>query len=65
MWAPMVLEGDRVRVTAVDREDYVGEDEGRVTTDENGRPVMAVRTDRQDGSNDLAVMAPTATLRGA
>lgn len=65
LWAPMVTAESRVQVTAVEREDYVGEDEGNVPTDENGRPVMAVRTDYADGSNDLAVMAPTATLGGS
>jgi len=51
--APMVQAGQRVRVTAVDREDYIG-------TEKVG-PVMAVKTERADGSNDVAVFAPTAT----
>jgi len=34
-----------------------------VPTDGNGRPVMAIRTERPDGSNDVMMFAPTA--RGA
>ena len=30
-------------------------------TDENGRPIMAVRTEYADGHTDMAVLAPTAT----
>jgi hypothetical protein len=52
--APMVREGDRVQVRAVEREDYIG--------DSNAGRVMAVVTDRPDGSNDTAVFAPTATI---
>ena len=40
------------RHVAVEREDYIG-------TDIAG-PIMAIRTDRPDGSNDIAVLAPTA-----
>lgn len=57
--APLVEEGVRVQVTAVDREDYVGSELAQ--TDETGRPVMAVRTDYEDGRNDTVVFAPTAT----
>jgi hypothetical protein len=49
------------RLVVVDREDYVGNE--IVRTDGNGRPVMAVRTERADGSNDCHVFAPTATYR--
>lgn len=59
--APMVLDGQRSRVLAVEREDYIGRE--IVQYDGNGRPVMAVRTDHWDGSNDVIVNAPTA--RGA
>lgn len=46
------------------REDYVGDEVG-VATDEDGRPVMAIRTEKADGSNDTHVFAPTARLTGA
>ncbi len=58
--APLVQEGSDARVRAVVREDYVGTEEG-VTHDSEGRPVMAIVTERPDGSNDLVVLAPTAT----
>lgn len=60
--APMIEEGIRVQVTAVEREDYVAGE--KVVTNEAGRPIMAVRTDYSDGHNDVAVMAPTATVTG-
>ena len=53
--APMVEAGVKVRVTAKEREDYIG-------TEKAGR-VMSVVTERADGSNDVAVFAPTATLK--
>lgn len=55
--APLVLEGTRCKVVAVEREDYTGREDVRY--DGEGRPVMAVRTVRDDGE-DLAVFAPTA-----
>ena len=58
--APMVLEGSDVKVEAVVREDYVGGES--VTTDDEGRPILAVVTTRPDGSNDAAVMAGCATV---
>jgi cephalosporin hydroxylase len=59
LWAPMVSAGQRCKVEAEERADYVGDE--LVRTDMNGRPVMAVRTTRDDGE-DLAVYAPCATL---
>lgn len=56
--APMVPAGTRCKVEAVEREDYVGSE--LVQTDGEGRPVMAVLTTRDDGT-DLAVLAPCAT----
>lgn len=56
--APFLPAGTRARVEARDRDDYVGGD--MVTTDGDGRPVMAVVTTRDDGE-DVAVMAPCAT----
>jgi hypothetical protein len=57
LMAPLVLEGVRCKVTAEERQDYVGREDVRL--DGEGRPVMAVRTTRDDGE-DLAVFAPTA-----
>lgn len=47
-----------VRVRAVVREDYVGNERG-LTFDAKGKPVMAVVTEYPDGSNDTAVYAPS------
>ena len=55
--APMVPAGDRARVVAVEREDYVGRAD--VQVDGYGRPISAVRTEREDGSNDTLILAPT------
>lgn len=58
--APMVLEGVRCKIVVEERQDYVGREQ--VRTDGEGRPVMAVRTVRDDGE-DLVVYAPTAVAR--
>lgn len=62
--APMVpaaeVEQRKTRVRAIEREDYVGRTS--VTTDENGKVIMAVETERSDGSTDLAVQAPCINL---
>jgi hypothetical protein len=58
---PLQPEGSRVRHVVVEREDYVGSED--VQTDDNGRPVMAVLTERPDGSNDTVVYAPAARGR--
>lgn len=42
------------RQVVVEREDYLGA--------ENADPMMAVRTERGDGSNDCTVFAPTARI---
>jgi hypothetical protein len=67
--APMVevrsisgeLDHRKVRLVRVEREDYVGR--AVVRTDGEGRPAMAVRTERADGSNDAHVFADTAVFR--
>ncbi len=56
--APMVPAGTRAKVSAVERGDWVGAEQ--VQTDGEGRPVMAITTERDDGI-DCAVLAPTAT----
>jgi len=58
--APMVEAGTRAKVTAVEREDYIGNETVQLSPE--GRPVMAVVTEREDG-NDVTVFAPTATAR--
>lgn len=58
--APMVPAGTKVKVSSVEREDYIANE--IVQTDSSGRPVMAVITEREDG-NDVTVFAPTATAR--
>jgi hypothetical protein len=58
--APLVLEGADCKVTAVERGDYLRDEEQR--TGDDGIPYMAVRTDHGDGRNDLAVFAPVATF---
>lgn len=51
---PMVEEHEKARVLFIEREDYVG-DEVELTYI-NRRPVMALRTERWDGSNDCIVL---------
>jgi hypothetical protein len=60
--APMVQIGTKARVVLREREDYVGVED--VQFDSTGRPVMAIDTIRDDGSNDVAVFAPTAHVTG-
>lgn len=57
--APMVPAGIRAKVEAVEREDYIGSE--LVQVNDQGRPIAAVVTTRDDG-NDVAVYAPTAQL---
>ena len=45
------------RHRVMEREDYIGT--------ELASPIMAVRTERGEGSNDCTVFAPTARLQGA
>lgn len=57
--APMVPAGTKAKVTAHEREDYIGNDQVQL---HEGRPVMSVVTERDDGQ-DVVVFAPTATAR--
>ncbi len=57
--APMLPAGTRAKVEHVEREDYVGDEKVQLDP-ERGRPVMAVRTTRDNGQ-DTAVFAPVAT----
>lgn len=58
--APLVPEGTRAKTEAVDREDYVGDE--IVQIDDDGRPIMATHTTRDDGE-DRIVFAPTVKAR--
>jgi predicted RNA-binding Zn-ribbon protein involved in translation (DUF1610 family) len=57
--APFLPAGTKAKVELVEREDYVGKEVVRLDP-ELGRPVMAVKTTRDDGE-DVIVFAPTAT----
>jgi hypothetical protein len=59
----MILAGSGARTRAVVREDYVGDEIAQYN--QWGQPISAVVTDRPDGSNDVTVLAPTATLKVA
>ncbi len=59
--APMVPAGTKVKITAHEREDYIGNETVQLSPD--GRPFMSIVTEREDGSNDVTVFAPTATAR--
>jgi hypothetical protein len=58
--APLTPEGVRCEVRVHEREDYVRG--AMVTTNSEGRPIMAVETIRDDG-NDIRVFAECATTR--
>ena len=60
--APLLPAGTSAKVEAVEREDYVGSDTVQLDP-ERGRPVMAVVTTRDDGTDRL-VFAPAATASG-
>jgi hypothetical protein len=56
---PLVHEGVKAKVEAVDREDYIGQED--VQFDGEGKPTMAVVTTRDDGE-DCTIYAPVAGL---
>jgi hypothetical protein len=58
---PEGLTPGSVRHVPVVREDYAGAEQGLVT-DDDGRIISAVRTERADGSNDCHAFAPLATI---
>lgn len=62
--APMVPAGTKAKVTLREREDYVNGDNVQLDP-ERRRPVMSIVTERDDGKQDVAVFAPTATAKGA
>lgn len=60
---PMVPAGTKAKVTLREREDYVNGDMVQLDP-ERRRPVMSIVTERDNGKQDVAVFAPTATARG-
>lgn len=60
---PMVLAGIKARIVLRERDDYVGGERVRLDP-ERRRPVMSIVTQRETGQ-DVVVLAPTATARGA
>lgn len=58
--APMRREGELVKITVNEREDYIAGEDVQYA---NGRPVMNVVTEYPDGRTDVAVYAPTAHSR--
>jgi len=51
-----------MRLVAVERGDFIGKEVG-VRTDAEGKAIMAVQTERADGSHDTHVFAPAAYAR--
>lgn len=62
MSLPMIREGEKAAVRLIDREDYVGADNGKVRTDAEGRVFMRSEVEHADGHVDVCVYAPVATL---
>lgn len=60
--APMLPDGTKAKVEAIEREDYVGREIVQLDP-EKRRPVMAVKTTRDTGE-DRIVFAPTASASG-
>jgi hypothetical protein len=57
----MIQAGVKAKVKAVEREDYIGQEE--VQYDGEGRPIQSVITTRDEGQ-DCTVYAPMATAGG-
>ena len=60
--APLVRAGTDCQVVAVERGDYLRGETQR--TGDDGKPYMAVKTVRADGTNDLAVFPGVAVMSG-
>jgi predicted RNA-binding Zn-ribbon protein involved in translation (DUF1610 family) len=60
MVTPYVRKGESAKHEIVMRQDYVGDE--KVQTDDQGRPVMAIQTTRDQGQ-DVIVFPPTVTGR--
>jgi hypothetical protein len=61
--APLVPAGTDCTLVAVERGDYLNGAQQR--TGDDGRPYMAIRTERADGSNDLVVFPEVAVFGGS
>lgn len=60
--APLVPAGTRCKVTAHEREDFIGTELVQLTqVDGKGRPIAQIRTERDEG-RDCVVLAPTACI---
>jgi hypothetical protein len=60
--APLVPVGTHCKVTAHEREDYVGREQVQLhDVDGKARPIAQIRTTREDGE-DCVVLAPTARV---
>jgi hypothetical protein len=59
--APLTRVGADVKVTAVERETYLGKE--IQTMGDDGKPYMAINTERADGSNDRIVHPGVARVR--
>jgi hypothetical protein len=57
--APLIAEGIKAKVEAVERQDYIGKEKG-LMYDAKGRPIMSIVTTRDDGQ-DAMVFPATAT----
>lgn len=62
MTVPMVPSGIKAKVTRREREDYIGDE--NVQLDADGRPVMSIAVEQDDGTTNTVVFAPTARLDG-
>lgn len=61
--APLVPAGTRCKVTAHEREDFIGTELVQLTqVDGKARPIAQIRTER-DAGEDCVVLAPTARIR--
>ncbi len=61
--APLVPAGTRCKVTAHEREDFIGAELVQLTqVDGKNRPIAQIRTERDEGQ-DCVVLAPTALIR--
>lgn len=64
LWVPMVTEGTRCKVVAVERGDYVGGNDVQYAP-ATGRPVVSVLTVRDDGyDNTVYADCARADMRG-
>lgn len=60
--APMLPAGTKAKVYSREREDYINNDDVRRNAE--GRPIMSVVTEREDGQ-DAVVFAPLARIRAS